>query len=466
MADLLSILSQAGQSLNAHRGAAAVAAANVQNANTPGYARQRANLTTQSPASLENGYFIGRGVELSSVVQIRDRFVEGQLPRALGAQARSSTEAEALKAIQVLNPDQSSGLTVALADFYGAIRALSVNAGDTVLRQNFLDSANHLVATFQRSSVVLGDSLTGLNDRLPAIADQANALSQGIAQLNREIEEARGAGAEPNHLLDLRQRYQDELSQLTGATPLIDSKGSVSMLLPGGSPLVSGHHAASISTVLQADGDYAIQVGKTTGAGAATLLPKDALGGTILGILDAREGIRAASDQLDSFVFDFANAINAVNRAGFDRNGAPGGDVFAVGVTPGGSAASIRLDAAVAADPDLLAGASTAAGAPGNGDHFLVLLATEREPLASGQDPVRTLAGIVGAFGARTANATAAAAHDSALLEGLQEMRESASGVSIDDELIEMSKAQRAFDAVSMVIKVTEGMLDTLLKLK
>ena len=70
------------------------------------------------------------------------------------------------------------------------------------------------------------------------------------------------------------------------------------------------------------------------------------------------------------------------------------------------------------------------------------------------------------AFGAATARAERAAAHEGGLLTHLQTLRESISGVSIDEELVELTRAQRAYEAVGKVIRTTDEMLETLLQLR
>ena len=106
MSDLLSILNSGSSSLAAHRAAAATASHNLQNANTPGFARQRAELAAMTPAH-DLGYGqVGRGVTVTTITQSRDRFLERQLPGALSSQARSTAEADVLESLSALDPGQ------------------------------------------------------------------------------------------------------------------------------------------------------------------------------------------------------------------------------------------------------------------------------------------------------------------------------------------------------------------------
>jgi flagellar hook-associated protein 1 FlgK len=121
----------------------------------------------------------------------------------------------------------------------------------------------------------------------------------------------------------------------------------------------------------------------------------------------------------------------------------------------------------VAADPRLLAAASSAAALPGDASALQALLGTERQALASsGLDPGSTLADITSQFGASAQRARAVADQDGGLRDHLASMRASASEVSIDEELIELQKAQRAYEAVAKVISTANEMLGTLMNLR
>jgi len=94
------------------------------------------------------------------------------------------------------------------------------------------------------------------------------------------------------------------------------------------------------------------------------------------------------------------------------------------------------------------------------------MINTERTALSTGSDPATTFQNIVTSFGSAAQRSKAVAQQDVSIADHLNQLRESASGVSLDEEMINMTKAQRAFEAVSKVITTTNAMLDTLMSLK
>jgi flagellar hook-associated protein 1 FlgK len=314
--DLLAILSQASTSLGTHRAAAATASQNIANVNTPGYSRQTANLEALTPADFAGNAFIGRGVGLQSITQARDLFLERQVPSAISSKGFSSTESDALAAVSALDPDGGDGLTSALGAFYAAMRGAAQNPNDPGLRQAAVSAAQALTRSFNRTAQALEDTRNGVDAKLAGTVNDVNQTAAAMADLNKQIRVARASGGEPNDLLDARQRLQDKLTQLTGAVPVTNDKGDVSMALPGGTTLVSDDRAATLSVTPDASngGHLALQLTRTDGSGPVTLAGT-AVGGAMGGAISARDGaILTAKNGIDTLAFDLGNTINAIHK--------------------------------------------------------------------------------------------------------------------------------------------------------
>jgi len=466
--DLLAILSSGAASLSAQRAAAAVASHNLQNANTPGYARQRANLEAVVPADFVGGGFVGRGVRLAGVSQVRDRFLEAQIPASLGSASRSAAEADALEAVSALDPQATGNLADALSGFYASMRALSQNAGSAQLRQAAVSSSKALALAFQRTAGSLAQARTGLDAQVRGVAGEVNGLAARVAKLNGDIRAARASGAEPNDLLDARQAALDELAVRVGAVPVADANGDVNVTLGGGAALVTGGLAGSLSVAPDPanGGHLAVRV-TLPGSASAAALASSALGGTLGGALDARDGTLAtAAARVDQLAFDVAGAANAVHRGGYGLDGVTGRDLFDAGAAAAGAASRLAVTSAVAADPRALAAASSAAALPGDASALQALVATESQALTGGLSASAALSDLTAQFGAASQRARAAADQDAALRDHLSSLRDGASGVSIDEELVEMQKAQRAYEAIAKVIQTSSDMLGTLMNLR
>lgn len=467
MADLLAILNQGANGLAAHRAAAQTAAHNIQNVNTEGYSRQRVELEAMPPEYLRTNAYAGMGVTVGAITQARDAFLERQIPASMSATSQYNAESQTLRSVVALNPETPGGISDAMNSFYADLRALGQNPSQPGLRAAVVGSARNLAHSFNRAAEGISDAQSGIDARIAADVQEANDLGARVAALNGQIVKSRSAGGAPNDLLDERRQASDRLSALLGATPIADSEGNINMALPGGMVFVSSQNAATLSTAPDPakPGSLAVQVTKV-GSNTAQLIANGSLGGAVRGYLDARDvTLQGSRDSLDALAFDFAQTLNTQHQAGFDGNGNPGAALFAVGALPAGTAATISVDAALAADSRLFAASSSAAGVPGDSSNVLALVATERTALSGGNTPAASLASIIATFGSRSRESSARADQESAIAANLQNLRESVAGVSLDEEMIAMTKAQRAFDAVSKVIQTADSMLDTLMKL-
>ncbi len=75
------------------------------------------------------------------------------------------------------------------------------------------------------------------------------------------------------------------------------------------------------------------------------------------------------------------------------------------------------------------------------------------------------LSAMVGQIGQQVASAKRDNEHQTTLLNNLTNQRESISGVSIDEEMINLIKYQMGYSAAGKLVKTTNDMLDTLMGL-
>jgi flagellar hook-associated protein 1 FlgK len=469
MADLLSILNNSARGLAAHQGATATASHNLQNVNTPGFSRQRAELEATLPAETLGGRGqIGRGVNLLTISQARDQFLERQMPGALSSQARSSTQSSALQTVSALDPDAPGGLASILGDFYSAMRQAAQNPGEPGLRAALVAAGRTLGFTFNRTVSAVSDARTGIDEQLKGVIDVVNDAASAVARLNTQIKAAMAGGISPNDQLDQRQKYLDRLAELTGATQVRTGTGEINVVLPGGRSLVTGNKAAQLIGAADAGnlGHLAISVQQADGS-PPVLLANNQIGGSASGLLDARDGaLRDSEERLDQLAFDLAGNINAAHQAGFGLDGSSGRDFFSVSATAVGAARTLEVHADIIADPSRIAAAASAGTLPGDASNLQAIIATEYLATTSGADPGKTVGRIAADYGAAASGAMATAEQDGAILGHLQEMRESVNGVSIDEELINLTKSQRAFEAIMKVLTTADDMLKTLMSLR
>ncbi|MFT3709078.1 MAG: flagellar hook-associated protein FlgK [Archangium sp.] len=463
MSGLLALLQQSATSLQAQTAASSTASHNLSNANTVGYSRQRAELAAAAPAERIGNSYLGRGAVLQAVSQARDRFLEAQMPGAIAKEMASGTEAETLKSITAVDVD--TGLNPALSNFYSSLRALAQNPGSQNYRVAAVSAASQLAFTFNQTASAIDGARTAIDTKLDGRLSEVSDLAAQVAQLNAAIKSARASGGEPNDLLDARLHLGDQLAEKIGAIPVADKDGNLNLTLPDGTSVVNATFAAKFSAKPDPTngGHSAIWIQKPDGSPAQQLARPP--GGEIGGLLSARDGaLKKAATDVDQLAFEFASNVNTASRAGFALDGSTGRDLFGGVGAATNAARTIAIDPAIGGDPNLFPGGNTPAA--GDGSAVQAIVATESMTLTSGTTVTGTLSKITSDFGASASRIASIHEADQAMLGHLDSMRQSASGVSIDEELINMQKAQRGYEAVTRVIKTADDMLETLMSLK
>jgi flagellar hook-associated protein 1 len=437
-----------------------VAGQNIANVNTPGYARQAVQLSA-TPAPGVNR--TGAGVTIDGVRAFRDRFVETRLQTETAATGRYAARRDALAPVDAAftDADAPGGLQHALGEFFGAFRDLEAHPESVPLRASAVAAGRQLAAAFNTTRARLSDARDAANIFVADTAAEANALSREIAQLNSRVASAEAQGAGASELRDRRGEAVRQLAELTGARAVEAEDGRVTLTLADGRPLVVGDRA------------FELEAAPAPPDGLNVLLleglPAVVSDGRLRGLAEAIAETGALITSLDQLAASIAERVNTLHAGGTDLDGAAGLPFFSV---PAGgapvTAANIGVSAALAADPRLVvasplappATAGTVAGSIAN-------LLTDPGSQAGARTGsfASILSTVVADAGAGVRAADDALQTQQLILAQAQAQRDSVSGVSLDEEAINLLQYQKAFEAAARFLKIADEMTQTILSL-
>jgi flagellar hook-associated protein 1 FlgK len=448
------------QALLASERAIGVTGHNISNVNTPGYSRQTPVLHATRPDY--QGF--GTGVEVADVVRSVDGFLDARMRTSASSLGGATTGRQLLDRLQALFPVGDLGVGNALAEFFASANGLADSPQDLAVRNELLEAGHTLASQIRSAAGGLATLQREADQRLGQAAFDANAILQNLAQLNREVVAASRGGRGANDLLDQRQQALSELAKQLSIQVVEEADGGVNVFAASGQGLLIGTDAATLTTELDPthiglDGNPLSKIGIATRDGGVISLSGD-IGGTIgklLGLRDTTFPDDAAA--LDLLATNLRDAVNAVqtNAAGRDLDGN-------VGVAFFGGTGAADLDVAIT-DPRTIAAAQGANLADNSNAIALAGVAQQTFPALNGA----TLDEFFGSLHARIGQ-EARRAEDAATIEenvsaALAAQREAVSGVSLDEEFTNLIRYQRAFQAASQIINVSNILLDDLIGL-
>jgi flagellar hook-associated protein 1 FlgK len=239
-------LSSGGVAINYYRRGIETAGHNIANVNTDGYARQRVNAVANAPIN-DGGFWVGQGVDTSSITRLRNLFVDAQYLRELPKLGYWETRMSNINNLEYyVGEYDRSTFQAALDDYWKSVEDVHVNPGVSTTRETMLESTKNMITSLLNMRKNYDAYRADLNNQVVDMVREANQLIDDIAVLCKEISAAQNIGENPNDLLDRRDLLAERLCKLTGATV--------------GSP-----------TTDEADGDYKIDLhGKLLVQGGAT----------------------------------------------------------------------------------------------------------------------------------------------------------------------------------------------------
>ncbi|MDD4360268.1 MAG: flagellar hook-associated protein FlgK [Syntrophaceticus sp.] len=468
-----------------------VTAHNIANASTPGYTRQRAELSTKDPWPVpglnmprEAGQ-LGTGVQVKTIERIRDQFLDQQIRQQTLLEGEWEERNNALSQVETIFMELSdNGLNSVMDKFWDDWNQLSKFPDSSPVRTTVVESSVTLADTIRHTYSQLKTLQNDLNEQVRIKVDQTNSILNQIADLNKQIQTVSVSGLSPNDLLDRRDILLDQLNSTVAAEVHIQGDQTVNVMI-GGMNVVDGFKATLLTTEADAQGIY--QVGVDLGKGNNALVQWSDLGGEFQGLAEARDNdVEGYMEALDQLAVSLAREVNKLHMDGYGLDGETGitGIPFFVGSESASepdivsSASSIYINPYLTADPQRIAAAASPGedGKPasGNGNNALLIyqLRDQKIEIENAAGEVVSTATIndfyksmISKLGVDADQAENMVINQEALVTQLNNRKESISGVSLDEEMTNMIQYQNAYMAAAKLVNVIDEMTRVLINL-
>ncbi|HWV54347.1 flagellar hook-associated protein FlgK [Pseudorhodoplanes sp.] len=210
-------------------------ASNVANAETPGYVRKTLVQTTTSAGGA------GVSVRIAAVNRELDIYLQRQLRTEAAGGSYANLRAEFYSRLQSIygQPGADATLEVAFNDFASAVQTLGTSPESPAARAAVISAAQVLTQQLNGMTndiqALRSDAELGLNDAV----SRANNAMERIAAINRQLALNTTPDAAAATLLDQRDMYIDELSQLMDIRVISTDNNQVTVFTNSGIQLVS-----------------------------------------------------------------------------------------------------------------------------------------------------------------------------------------------------------------------------------
>jgi len=441
MAGLFGVLSIANEAMQAQQAGLNVVANNIANVNTPGYSRQIAQLAEQAPFSSSDGG--GGGVTLQQVQSVRDNVLEIRLNQETSNQGRLTSMQQQLNPVQALFQSQGgAGLGAAVDAFFNSLQQLSTAPTSGAQRQSVLTAGQTMAQTFQQVANGLSQQVAGADQEVVQQTAQANTLLGQIAKINGQVAQLQNGGQSAGALVDQRTQLVRQLSGILDVAVSDGGNGQITLTTAQGAPLVLGTEASTLGLQANPSGTHEIMDNGNDITSTIT-------GGSLAGVIASRDqAIPQLSGQLDQLASSLINAVNAQNKLGFTPTGAAGGNLFTPPSAGVSAAATMQM---ATSDPNAIA-ASGSATAPAGNSNLLQMQAIQQQGIVGGQTPDNAYAGLVSSIGGMLQGVNTQQQSSQLVLTQLQNQRSSLSGVSLDEEGVQLQQFQNAYQAAARVV--------------
>lgn len=506
---ILSCMNIAQQALVINEAALSVVSNNIANVDTDGYSRQRVVMTpsvnySAIGNSVENQVNSSSGVDLLRVERYTDTYMQAYFRQQTSDESYLNESSNIAADIEdTMNELDGTGLEAAFSAFYEAAQTLSLYPADSSARQNYVEQAqtvalkfNNIASSFTdiSTSLVGNGSQTSLDSsKISGAITDVNAKIEQLTKINSDIIRVGSSDLTPNSLLDQRDAIIDELSKLIPVSVTENTNGTINLSLNGidlitgpvmnaklGVETKAGSVPPVVVQLLDADGNVKIQnISSSIDSGSVGAM-LDMCGPSI----DKSLTVPGVLKELDDLAKGFAGIINDLQTKA-DTSGTPmamnNGTKTLIASTEnifesngGGAitAGNIQINSKVLNNPYLVATARVDPldyedTAIGNNSNMIKVIEsrTANSGSLANSSPEGYVANMVSSFGLKVSTINNDLKSQTAVLTQVGTKLASATGVNLNEELMDITKYQTAYQASARVYSVCNDLLDTLINL-
>jgi len=514
---IIGSLNIAKSALNVNQFALNVVSNNIANMNTKGYLKQTVNLEElkgYTPYTSSKGIqiYTGGGVGISDISQYTNQSLFDYLNGQNSVFANLNSQLGAMNDLaNIMNELGDGALSTAMTEFYAAAQRLTTNPADSVLRINYVNAAQTVAEKFnQMSSAIISKRTDLVGDvNFPSSVEQsqagrltesANSIISQIAELNDSITKMGASENAPAEIVNQRNQLLNELSSIIDFTTTSNSNGTINVSIAG-VDVIQGADQTGKLNISAGDVDNPANVSIQTLDDPPKVKVSDLngkiTGGELSGVLKAAsntaEGLtfQKVLDQINLLAKTFATQVNEIQTyndgnyaamaIGLDVDGKqvliPSTEpLFVIPADGNIDASNIKINQAVYDNPNLVAAARVAVDADGkpldpraigdsNNLKEIIALQNKNFHELGGVTFSTSLKNLVTKVGLEAANLNNKAEAQANVVDQTSSKYYSDGGVNLDEELIDMIKYQRAYEAASRVVQACNEMLQVLVAL-
>ncbi len=454
------LLNTSKEALLSHITAINVTGSNVANVNTPGYSRLRPIFGSVGTVGSGTPDQIQVGVKITNVERVYDKYLEVQLVQQEHEVGYNEVRRDALSRVEgIINESNGGGINEILNRFWDAWAGLSANPSGKGERDVLVSVSQNMAAIFRQQSEELQTIQQDANKTIADTVNQLNTYLEDMTTYNDQISQIEVAGGSAADLRDKRAELLRKMSNIIDLNYIEESNGALNIFISNGRTLVEGGKMWELAVEINPANNNFYDITFEDSPGVA--INNRLTGGKLAGLIDIRDTTVAGYiSDIDTLAATIISNVNAQHSQGFDATGNVGGNFFDTATT----AEDMAVSSAILADGSKIAASATI---DGDGENAKLLSAVRDSLLLSGG--TATINGFysafVGTLGQNTADANTGFDRQKAILNQFEGQKEAVSGVSLDEEMLNLTKLQMGYNAAGRLLTTVSEMIDILFNL-